>query len=195
MSKIQSMINRKERLYSFGFWTLDINSNCFFMKGNFTFLLALAFCFFGCHSNNPNASLQKTDTGANKPIVINPANNIPEYRKEIKKEAVDAYSEKTDNPLNDWYFSVRLFETGKTFQYLIKMKFEELVAEDTLRLPNFGAQPKPVLKKGKEKYSCIIGFMDTDNTFREYKLVHVENGNLKLTTLKHYSIATYQDEQ
>ena len=86
-------------------------------------------------------------------------------------------------------FPVELFETSKTFQYLVKMQFEELMAEDTLDIPNFGAEPKPVLKKGKDKYSCIIGFMDPQNVFREFKLVHVENGRLlKITSLKHYAL-------
>lgn len=164
------------------------------MKKN-VFLLGavhLSFCFFSCHSNNQNNS-SLTDS-ASKPVVINPADNIPETRNEVKTEPVTEYKEKTDNPLNDWYFSVKLYETKKTFDYLMKLQFEEIRGEDTLHLPNLGNMPKPVIRKGKDKYSCIIGFMDDKNEFREYKLVHVENGNnLKVTTLKHYSVATYQE--
>jgi hypothetical protein len=54
----------------------------------------------------------------------------------------------------------RLFETEKTFRYLLKMQFEEIKGEDTLKLPNFGIDPKPELRKGKDKYSCVIGFID-----------------------------------
>ncbi|HLK28744.1 MAG TPA: hypothetical protein VKT28_09190 [Puia sp.] len=154
--------------------------------------LVLSFYFSSCHSNNQNNSAQ-TDS-ASKPIVINPTNNVPEFRKTISKDIIAEYKEKTDNPLNNWYFSVKIYESEKTLHYIMKLQFEEIKGEDTLKLPNFGYELKPVIQKGKEKYSCVIGFMDDKNKFREYKLVHVEDGNhLKVTTLKHYSVATYQE--
>jgi hypothetical protein len=162
------------------------------IKSFFVFATSVGFYLSSCHSNNQQ--LSDNDSSANKPTIINPTNNIPEFRKEVKTEPVDQYKEKTDNPLNDWCFSVKLYETPMTFHYLIKMQFEEIRGEDTLKLPNFGYVPKPVIKKGTEKYSCIIGFMDDKNAFREYKLVHVDNGNLKITALKHYSVATYQEK-
>lgn len=161
------------------------------MKIKISFVLITSFYLFSCHSSNQQSSDRDS---TNKPTIINPTNNVPEFRKDIKTEPVDQYKEKTDNPLNDWYFSVKLYESPMTFHYLIKMQFEEIQGEDTLKLPNFGYDPKPVLKKGNEKYSCIIGFMDDKNVFREYKLVHVENGNLKINALKHYAVATYQDK-
>ena len=154
--------------------------------------ICLFFSFFSCHSKNQNNQGQ-TDS-ANRGDMVNAANNIPEVRSDAKVEPVAEYKEKTDNPLNDWYFSVKLYETKKTFNYLMKLQFEEVRGEDTLRLPNLGNFPKPSIQKGKEKYSCIIGFMDNENKFREYKLVHVENSNnLKVTTLKHYSVATTEE--
>jgi hypothetical protein len=160
-------------------------------KNRVVFLFIYLSCsFFSCHSNNQ--SNQSPTDSANKPVVINPADNIPEFRGEIKAGPVAAYKEKTDNPLNDWYFSVEIYETKKTFDYLMKLQFEEIRGEDTLRLPNVGNEPKPVIQKGKDKYSCIVGFMDNENKFREYKLVHVENSShLKVTTLKHYSVTSY----
>lgn len=155
------------------------------------FFLLLPFCFFSCHSTNQNNSRQTDSTGT--PVVINPTNNVPDLRKEVKAEPVAEYKEKTDNPLNDWYFSVKLYETQKTFHYRMKLQFEEIRGEDTLKLPNFGYEPKPIIKKGTDKYSCIIGFMDDSNRFREYKLVHVDNNRLKVTALKHYAVATYQE--
>ncbi|MBS1668973.1 MAG: hypothetical protein JST58_16480 [Bacteroidetes bacterium] len=153
-------------------------------------LLWLSFIFVSCHSPSSNNNSDAHDS-ASKQMVVNPVNNIPEFRKEVKPDAVASYKEKTDNPLNDWYFSVSIYETPTTFNYLMKLQFEEIRGEDTLRLPNLGIYPKPMIQKGKNKYSCIIGFMDANNQFREYKLVHVENGNnLKVTTLKHYSLTT-----
>jgi hypothetical protein len=114
---------------------------------------------------------------------------VPEYRKEIKQSPVAVFKEKTNNPLNDWYFSVQLYETKKTFYYLLKMRFEEVTGEDTLKLPDFDIEPKPALVKGKDPFSCIIGFYDKENKFREYKLVSVKEGReLKLTTLNHYTV-------
>jgi hypothetical protein len=121
---------------------------------------------------------------------------VPEYRKKQRKEAVAEYREKIEDPLNNWYFSVRVFETSKTYDYQLKLQFEEIKGEDTLRLPNFGSEPRPALVKGKDKYSCIIGFLDKRNNFKEYKLVSVREGReLKLTTLNHYAVTTYLDEK
>ena len=155
-------------------------------------LFVIGYLFAGCHQNQHSSSVSsKADSVSN--IHNYSYRNIPEFRKEIKKEAVAVYREKTDNPLNDWYFSVRLFETEKTFKYLLKMQFEEVRGGDTLDLPNFGINPKPELRKGKDKYSCIIGFIDRENKFREYKLVYVKDGSeLKLRTLNHYSIVTVE---
>ncbi len=56
--------------------------------------------------------------------MVNPANNVPAERTEVKKEAVAGYRVKTDDPLNEFYFSVQLFETKKTFHYLMQLEFE-----------------------------------------------------------------------
>ncbi len=121
-------------------------------------------------------------------IITTPS--IPTTRRTVNKEPVASYSEKTDNPLNDWYFKVQLFETEKTFHYLIKLQFEEIRGEDTLKLPNFGRVPEPQIKKGDEKYSCIIGFLDKENKFREYKKVYVKDNHLKITAIRHYAVKT-----
>ena len=159
------------------------------MKRNF-FLVSLIICgyfFTGCQQNQNNATVQPSDNVAQ--TNASSGESIPDERKQIKKDPVASYKEKADDALNDWYFSVRLFETKKTFDYLLKMQFEEIRGEDTVRLPNLGFEPKPELRKGKDKYSCIIGFLDQQHNFREYKLVSVKNGNeLKLTTLNRYSV-------
>src|SRR5688572_24473428 len=58
---------------------------------------------------------------------------IPLVRDSINPMPVAEFIKKTDNPLNDWYFSVKLYETPKTFHYLIKLEFEEVRGEDTLK--------------------------------------------------------------
>jgi hypothetical protein len=119
---------------------------------------------------------------------VSATEKIPLTRDSVSKQPVAQFSQKTDNPLNDWYFSVKLYETPKTFSYLMRLQFEEITGEDTLRLPNLGIMPKPVIQKGPDKYSCIIGFMDNENKFREYKKVYVKDNTLKVTALKHYAV-------
>lgn len=147
-----------------------------------------------CGENASKKQQGKADS-SQAPVVVNAASSIPLYRDTVSNDPVAGYRVKTDNPLNDWYFSVRLYETRKTFNYLIKLEFEEISGQDTLRLPNFGVPPLPVVRKGPEKYSCIIGFMDKENQFREYKKVYVVGDRLKITALKHYAVATYQDDK
>jgi hypothetical protein len=148
----------------------------------------------GCGQTGNHPTTQKTDSTGD-PTVVKAANTIPPFRDTVQKEPVAEYRVKTDNPLNDWYFSVRLYETPKTFYYLIRLQFEEIQGTDTLKLPNFGISPRPEVRKGPENYSCIIGFMDKDNQFREYKKVYVVGERLKITALKHYAVYTYQDEK
>ncbi len=149
------------------------------------FYTGMAFFLFSCGQQNNNT------TSKDEPAVTSTAAQIPLSRETVSKEPVAEYKVKTENPLNDWYFSVKLYETPKTFHYLMQLQYEEITGKDTLKLPNFGTEPKPVIKKGPEQYSCIIGFMDKDNQFREYKKVYVVNNHLKVTALKHYAVSGY----
>src|SRR5580765_9078266 len=118
------------------------------MKRKFLYVsLIVSLYLFPCCHQSQSSSSSKNDSASQ---VHYSSDDIPEFRKQVKKEAVAVYKEKTDDPLNDWYFSVRLFETEKTFRYLLKMQFEEIKGEDTLKLPNFGIDPKPELRKGKD---------------------------------------------
>lgn len=113
---------------------------------------------------------------------------VAEFRDSVATSAVASYHKKTPNDLNDWYFSVALFETPKRFDYLVKMKYEEAGGEDTISFPNLGVEPRPELRQGKNDYSCIIGFLDNKGVFREYKEVSFANNQLKITTLKYYAV-------
>lgn len=118
----------------------------------------------------------------------------PEERKEVSKQAVASYKEKLDNPLNEWYFSVQLFETPKSFHYKMLLQYEEIRGVDTLKLPNFGLEPKPEIRKGPDPFSCIVGFLDKEGKFRAYKKVYVVNGGLKVTTIKRYGVYAIERE-
>ena len=159
-------------------------------KGNLLLCCLLA---AGCSETAPKETVKADDASKSAPAAQTPAaEKIPMYRSAVSTEPVAEYKQKTENPLNDWYFSVKLYETSKTFQYVMKLKYEEMEGDDTLFLPNVGTMPKPVIQKGEDKYSCIVGFMDNHDQFREYKKVYVKNDALKVTSLKHYSVATYE---
>ena len=70
----------------------------------------------------------------------------------------------------------------------MKIKFEELEAADTLIIPDLHIQPMVELQPGKEKFSCIVGFKDKEQKFREYKKVSIENNQLKISILKRYGV-------
>jgi hypothetical protein len=147
-------------------------------------IFLLAVCLYAC-AGDPDRGQQEADTATTRKTV---ADLVPENRVEVKKEPVATYSEKIKNPLNDWKFQVTLYETPKTFRYLMRLEYEEMKEKDTLKIPNLGFQPRLEIHKGDEPYSCIIGFLDKENKFREYKKVIAKNNNLKVITLKHYAV-------
>ncbi len=154
------------------------------MKNNFIFIAAILF-FSGCQSDNSKDNNQDSVT-----VVAPPA--VAETREKVNPQPVAEYSQKVPDELNNWYFSVKIFETPKTFDYLIKMQYEELRATDTLKIPHFGIQPTVQVQKGKADFSCIIGFLDKGGHFKPYKQVSAKGDKLNVTTLQHYSVATYQ---
>jgi len=90
--------------------------------------------------------------------------------------------------LNHWKFSVSLYETRQTFTYRLQVNYAELNITDSFQFPDLGFAPTPALKKGKDDYSCIIGFMDNQHVFRDYKLVEVTDDNIHIRTLKYYGV-------
>lgn len=154
------------------------------------YYLAGALLLYACGSKVQKKAENATDTMA----VGSPQDRVPEFRTSIKKEPVAEYKQKVNNQLNDWYFAVKVYETSKTLNYLIKMQYEEVKGEDTLKLPNLGAILTPVIVPGKDKFSCTVGFMDLQNKFEDCKMVSIENGDIKLTAIKHYFGAAYRKQ-
>lgn len=129
-----------------------------------------------------------------QPTVVN-NDTIPETRTVVKQTAVASYSQPVPDELNDWQFAVQVYETKKTFHFILRMQYKELRITDSLHIPNFGIQPGVELKKGPETYSCIIGFRDKKGEFREYKKAYVKNERFKFTTLNHYYVGSYKTPQ
>jgi len=145
-------------------------------------VLVIALLFASCHAKTNEDNAPQKDS-----IILN-YENIPAKRQTVNQKPVAEYSElKADG------FSVSIYETPETFHYLIKMKYKELDEKDTLRVPNFGVWPAVRIRKGAERPSCIIGFLDKDSVFRESKLISAAGKKLRVHVLKHYAVATYQD--
>lgn len=90
-------------------------------------------------------------------------------------------------------FVVRLYETSKTLHYRIDVDYNGLPGSDTVHLPDLGTAPRPALRKGSTDLSCVVGFLDNDNQFREVKLVYVTPGfsEFKIHTLRHWHVSTH----
>jgi len=142
----------------------------------------------GCKPAADNASKRNSKDTAE---VIN-YDTIPDIRKSVRPNAVAAFSEPVKDPLNDWKFLVSVYETEKTFSFLVRMQYKELRASQSFTIPNFGIQPKVEIRKAKEPFSCIIGFFDKKEVFREYIKVAVKGDQLKFTKINSYYAGAYR---
>ena len=149
------------------------------MKRSFIFILILA---SACNQPD-NSEPAKADS-----TVIVTYDTIPEIRKSIQAVPVAAYSEPINDELNDWKFAVSLQETKRTFHYTVHIQAKEVRITDSVTIPNFGMMPRPEVHKGKEPMSCIIGFLDKNGVFKEYRKVSFQNDRLRITTLNTYYV-------
>jgi hypothetical protein len=143
-------------------------------------VLAMLLMVIACQQNASQESANTTTEQS--------AEELSLERDKVQSSAVASYEEKVDDALNDWKFSAKLFETKERFRYLLEMEYQEMSATDTIKFPNFGMEPQPKIQKGENKHECIIGFLDREGKFREYVKVFVDDDQLRLKTLKHYSI-------
>lgn len=125
---------------------------------------------------------------SSKPGVIS-NDTIPETRTTVKNEPVAGFSQPIKDELNNWKFSVQVYETRRTFHYSLRVQYKELRISDSLTIPNFGTMPKVELRKGPEPYSCIIGFIDKKGDFREYRKAFINsNDQLRIKTIHSYYV-------
>jgi hypothetical protein len=139
-----------------------------------------------------NQSDSTDDTIPKGSTIVVSADTIPEIRSTVKSGPIATYSEPIKDELNDWKFAVSIYETKRTFRYTIRIQAKEVRVNDSLSIPNFGIQPKPEIRKGKEPLSCIIGFLDKKNEFKEFRLVSFKNDQLHFKTLNNYRVSSYK---
>lgn len=138
--------------------------------------------------NNP--TLQRTESTESTTIVTH--DTIPEIRTAVSKKPVASYRVPIGDRKLERYFGVTVYETPFTFKYLLQMQYEAIEESDTLRIPNIGTWPVVEVHPGKDKLSCIIGFLDDKKTFREYKMLSAKGNQLRLSVLKKYGVGRYR---
>ncbi len=116
--------------------------------------------------------------------------DITEKRENVNKVPVASYVIPMGDPKLDRKFGVEIFETPFTFKYLLMMYYDGTEQQDTLYVPNIGISPVIQIKPGSDTLSCVIGFLDKEKVFREYKMLTGTNDQLRLTTLKKYSLGS-----
>lgn len=140
--------------------------------------------------NSPTVKTKATATADSTSFVTN--DTIPETRKTVSKKPVASYLVPVNDPKLERTFGVSIYETPFTFQYLLKMHYEAMEVTDTLNVPNFGVWPVVQIRPGKDKRTCIIGFLDTKKEFKEYKMLTAKGDKMKLTVLKNYYAGRYR---
>jgi len=142
-----------------------------------------------CQGNHPSPA-KATAAADSTTFVTN--DTIPEIRKTISKKPVASYLVPVNDPKLERTFGVSVYETPLTFQYVLKMHYEAMEVTDTLTVPNFGLWPVVQIQPGKDKRTCIIGFLDEKKAFKEYKMLTAKGNRMKLTVLKNYYAGRYR---
>lgn len=116
-------------------------------------------------------------------------NTVRTERSTVNPAPVETYQEIVQSETTDT-FRVALYETKFTFKYVISISYKGLEATDSLRIPNLGYAPKPEIRQGAVRPSCIVGFLDDKQQFMEGNEVRFEDNKLKFHTLKTYDVTT-----
>ncbi len=148
-------------------------------------IITITVFLLSCNTNVSNSNSEDS-------VVLN-YKNIPVDRTMVNPNPVKTYSETIKSFETTDEFKVAVYETKKTFHYLIKITYKNLNEEDTLKIPNFGVKPVVEIIKGDKRPSCIVGFLDEKKLFRESKLIYFDKNKLKVHVLKHYAVSAYQD--
>lgn len=162
---------------------LSTGMNCFYLIS----ILWLAACTGSSSSDKSRQGKKGADTA-----IVTSNDTIPETRKTVSRKPVDSYYVTVGDPKLDRKFGVSIYETSFTFQYLLHMQYEAMLVTDTLTIPNIGIWPVVQVRPGEDRLSCIIGFLDSKKTFKEYKMLTAQGDKLKLVVLKKYSVGKYR---
>lgn len=149
-------------------------------------LFSLLASIAGC--NTPQKKAETTE----KRVVVN--DTIPIDRTNIDPKPVATYAAAVPDPLNQFKFAVKLYETPLRFRYRVVVTYKMLDVKDSVDIPNFGYQPKVDVRKYENDLSCMIGFYDAEGTFMDLKKVEVVDNQLKMRQVKRYAVGTVRKQ-
>lgn len=95
-----------------------------------------------------------------------------------------------EDQLNHSDFTVTIKATERSLKgtYRIDAAYGNNTAQSEFTMPRGGEQLKPVMRKGEEPYTFIIGFrQEGDETFYDYYQVSANRGMMEMKYLKAYS--------
>ena len=147
--------------------------------------LLITIALVACKNNTANTPENDTTT-------VIQADTVPVTRAVVSNKPAASFNEKVPDELNDWKFSVEVYETKNTFEYIAQVQYKEVRTSDKLTIPDLGIMPKIEIHKGNTPLSCIIGFADKKGQFMPYKAVYVKNEQLKISTLNYYRVGKYR---
>ncbi|GHB54707.1 hypothetical protein [Persicitalea jodogahamensis] len=147
----------------------------------FVLLFLLAFAA-GCNQT------QKKTESSEKRVVVN--DTIPSERTNVDPKPVATYSKSVPDALNQFKFTVKLYETPLRFRYRVAVTYKMLEVKDSVDIPNFGYQPKVDVRRYENDLSAMIGFYDAKGTFMDLKKVEVVGNQLKMRQVKRYGVGT-----
>ena len=146
--------------------------------------IALLLCLSTLACNQQNTTDNQGSSETVNYVVTN--DTIPKIRKSVQKAPVSHFTQPVPDSLNDWQFSISVFETPQTFRYVLKMKYKEFQTTDTISIPDFGINPTVEVRKGDKDFEAIVGFLDKERVFKPYKKVEAAGNQLKIKTIQQY---------
>jgi hypothetical protein len=96
----------------------------------------------------------------------------------------------TDDPLNKFIFSVKIIADSnvKSGIYDIDVDYGPNFAEGQLTMPKGEEDLQPIMRKGSQPYTYIVGFkVAGDTTFYDYFEVSSSKANTKMQYIKAYT--------
>ena len=97
----------------------------------------------------------------------------------------------TEDELNDFYFVVKLKTTEYSAKgtYAVEANVGPKVAASKFTMPRGGEEVVPVLKKGNEPFTYIIGFYyNNNNSFYDYYMISADANTIQMKYTKAYAI-------
>ena len=125
-------------------------------------------------------------------LLIGCGNNGTTKTKELPKPGtiIDSASMPIADELNTFTFSIKVVADSEVSKgvYDVDVDYGPNFAEGKFTMPKGGEELRPIVRKGSQPYTYIIGFkVNGDTTFYDYFEVTSNKGSTKMQYIKAYS--------